>query len=109
MPAALLILQAGAAAAMAPPASDVGPPTIQIHARVHADRIKVERQGEARLTVHADPILAQAIAVDRSKPVPNGATVRNVDVVLDAQVAVDPNGGPLTASATAKTTGEPQP
>jgi hypothetical protein len=113
MPGALLILQAGAAAAMAqpaaPPSTEAGSPTIQLHARVRADRIKVEREGEAKLTVHADPILAKAINVDRSRPVPNGGTVRNVEIVLDAQVTVDPNGGPLTASATAETTGEPQP
>lgn len=111
MPGALLILQAGAAVALAlaPPAGDAVPPTIQLHARVHADRIKVERDGDAHLTVYADPVLAQAIHVDRSRPVPNGATVKNVDVVLDARVTVDPNGGPLAASATATTTGEPQP
>jgi hypothetical protein len=109
MPGALLILQAGAAAALAQPSADAGPPTIELHARVHADRIKLEREGDAKLTVYADPILAQAISVDRSKPVPNGATVRNVEVVLDAQVTVDPNGGPARASATATATGEPQP
>ena len=108
---ALFILQAGAAAALAQPAptADAGPPTIQLHARVHADRIKLEREGEARLTVYADPILAKAITVDRSKPVPNGATVSNVEVVLDAVATIDPNGGPARASATATTTGEPSP
>jgi hypothetical protein len=111
MSGALFILQAGAAAALATPAADAGPPTIQLHARVQADRIKVEREGEASLTVYADPVLAKAIHVDRSKPVPNGATVKNVEVVLDAQATIDPNGGPVTATATATATatGEPQP
>ena len=111
MSGALFILQAGAAAALAQPAptADAGPPTIQLHARVHADRIKVDRQGDAHLTLYADPLLAKAITDDRSKPVPHGATVRNVEVVLDAQVTVDPNGGPARAFATATATGEPQP
>jgi len=112
MPTALLILQAGTAAVMAspaPPALDLGPPTIELQARVHADSIRVERQGDAHLRVYADPVLAKAINVQRSKPIPNGATVRNVEVVLDANVAVDPNGGPASASIQATTPGELQP
>ena len=107
MPGALLILQAGAAAVLAPGQPSATAPTIEIRARVRADRIRVEREGEASLSVHAEPLLDRRIEVDRSKPVPGATTVRNVEVTLDAAVTVDPNGGPATVSAQAKTTGEP--
>lgn len=93
---------------MAVPA-DAGPPTIQLHARIRADSIRVERQGEAHLTVAADPVLAQAVDVRRSKPVPNGQTVKNVVIDLDARATVDPDGGPPAVSIRAATPGEPSP
>jgi hypothetical protein len=110
---ALLILQAGAVAAagQAPtaPASDA-PPTIELRARIHADSLRVERQGDATLSVAAQPLLAKDIAVTRSKPVANGATVRDVDVQLDVFVTVDPDGGPpAVAASLSSAPGEPKP
>lgn len=107
---ALLILQAGTAAVLAPAPAQASAtaPTIEIRARVRADSIRVEREGEASLTVHAQPLLAQKIEVDRSRPVPNATTVRNVEIVLGAAVTIDPAGRPATVSADAETTtGEP--
>ena len=110
---ALLILQAGAASVLAappsaPPATTL--PTIELRARVHADGLRVEQQGEARLTVTADPLLAKAIEVERSKPVPNAVTVRDVDVQLDVFVTVDPAGGrPAVTARVSSYPGEPQP
>jgi hypothetical protein len=110
---ALFILQAGAAA-VANPA--VAPPplatlsTIELRARIQADRLRVEQEGEAFLTVEADPLLAKAIDVRRSQPVPNAVTVRNVEVQLDATVTVDPAGGPAIVNARVSSDpGEPQP
>ena len=113
MPGALLILQVGAASVLAapstsPPAATL--PTIELRARVHADSLRVEQQGEARLTVAADPLLAKAIDVERSKPVPNAVTVKNVDVNLDVFVTIDPAGGPPAVTARVSSDqGEPQP
>jgi hypothetical protein len=112
MPGALLILQAGAAAVLAPPATPPASslPTIEFRARVHADSLRVERRGDAHLTVTADPLLAKAIDVRPSKPVPNGVTVRDVDVQLDVFVTVDPSGGqPAATASLSSSTGEPQP
>lgn len=109
---ALFILQAGAASVLAAPQPAPVPtlPTIELRARVHADSLRVERQGEARLTVTADPLLDKAIDVERSKPVPNAVTVKNVDVNLDVFVTVDPAGGPPAVTARVSSDqGEPQP
>ena len=110
---ALLILQAGAAAAanpaVAPPPSATLP-TIELRARIRADSIRVEQEGEAHLTVDADPLLAKAIDVQRSKQMPNAVTVRDVEVRLDATVTVDPDGGPAIVNARLSSDpGEPQP
>ena len=110
---ALVILQAGAAAAanlaVAPPPSATLP-TIELRARIRADRLRIEQEGEAQLTVEADPLLAKAIDVRRSKPVPNAVTVRDVEVTLDATVTLDPNGGPPAVTARVSSDpGEPQP
>ena len=111
MPGALFILQAGAASVLAPqptPASTL--PTIELRARVHADSLRVEQQGEARLTVAADPLLDKAIEVQRSKPVPNAVTVKDVDVNLDVFVTIDPAGDPPSVTARVSSDpGEPQP
>ena len=110
---ALIILQAGAAvvanpAVAPPPAATL--PTIELRAHVRADRLRVEREGEARLTVEADPLLAKAIDVRRSKPVPNAVTVRDVEVTLDATATIDPDGGPAAVAARVSSDpGEPQP
>ena len=111
---ALFILQAGAATVLAGPPSAEPPaatlPTIELRARVHADSLRVEQQGEARLTVAADPLLAKAIEVERSKPVPNAVTVKNVDVLLDVFVTIDPAGGqPAVTARVSSYPGEPQP
>jgi hypothetical protein len=112
MPGAFLILQAGAAAVMAPPTTPPAStlPTIEFRARIHADSVRVERQGEANLTVTADPLLARSIEVRPSKPVPNGVTVRDVDVQVDVFATVDPSGGePALNASVSSSTGEPQP
>jgi hypothetical protein len=114
MPGALFILQAGAASVLGSPPSAQPPvstlPTIELRARVRADRLRIEREGEARLTVEADPLLAKAIDVRRSKPVPNAVTVRDVEVTLDATATIDPDGGPAAVAARVSSDpGEPQP
>jgi len=109
---ALFILQTGAAvaAARAADAPSQAPPTIELHARVHADRIRIERRGESHLTVTADPLLERAVDARSSKPLPNAQTVKNVDVNLDVHVTVDPNGGPPAVTAQLSSTpGEHQP
>ena len=109
---ALFILQAGAASVLAAPQPAPVPtlPTIELRARVRADSLRVEQQGEARLTVTADPLLDKAIEVQRSKPVPNAVTVKNVDVNLEVFVTVDPAGGPPAVTARVSSDpGEPQP
>lgn len=111
MPGALLILQAGAAAVMVPSATpESASPTIQLRARVQADSLRIERRGEARLTVTADPLLARAIDVRPSKPVPNGVAVRDVDVQIDIFATIDPSGArPSVDASVSSSTGEPQP
>ena len=103
-----LILLTGAAALLPPAAPEVVQPTIELHTRVHADSLRIETQGNACLTVEANPLLVKETLITRSKPVPSGQSVRDVDIQVDLSVTVDPKAEPVAANPDILS-GEPPP
>ncbi|WP_423141258.1 hypothetical protein ACOYW6_10480 [Parablastomonas sp. CN1-191] len=97
--AALLLFQQTAAAAPQP--------DIELHARVSAKSLRVERQGRAEVTVHAEPLLDKTTLITPSKLVPNGTTVSNVTVSLDAAVTLADPSQPALVTQTPSTGGNP--
>ena len=95
--AALLLLQQAAASAPLP--------DIELHARVTAKSIRVERQGRAEVTVHAEPLFGKTAVIAPSKPIPNGATVNNVTIALDAAATLADPTQPALVAQTAITGG----
>jgi hypothetical protein len=92
-----LLLQAAAAE----PAPDV-----QLRINVHADRVRIERQGEASLEVSGGE--GSVVRVDA--PEAEGRrTLRNVEVRIEADARVaDPQNGPAAQNGEAAETAEPQ-
>ncbi|HEX8364293.1 MAG TPA: hypothetical protein VF603_03300 [Allosphingosinicella sp.] len=93
MLSALLLLQAAAVQT---------PPDIQLRIDVHADRVRIERQGEASLEVSG----GEGSAVRVEAPDANGQrTRRNVDVRIEAEARLaDPaNASPAQNSEPAET------
>ena len=97
--ALLLLQQAGVTSPL---------PDIELHARVSAKSIRVERQGRAEVTVHAEPLLDKTTVIAPSKPIPNGATVSNVTVSLDAAVTLA-DAGQIRPASPMPTTGGTRP
>jgi len=97
MLSALLLLQAAAAQ----PAPD-----IQLRIGVHADRVRIERQGEASLEVSGGE--GSAVRVDA--PEANGRrTLRNVDIRIEADARIaDPQNTSAAQNAEPAETAEPQ-
>ena len=72
-------------------------PDIQIGATVEARSMRIEKKGEAKLEVRADPDSGSAVKI--AAPKADGAkALRNVRVTVDAQARL---GTPQPASATA--------
>jgi hypothetical protein len=67
-------------------------PDIQLHAEVRAKSVAIERKGETKLTVNADPLAAQNVTVVAPR---DGSTrLTNVKVTVDASVTIaDPAAG----------------
>jgi len=89
-----LLLQAATAAQT--------PPDIQLRIDVHADRVRIERQGEASLVVSG----GEGSAVRVEAPEADGRrTLRNVDVRIEAEARLaDPaNASPAQNSEPAET------
>ena len=66
-------------------------PDISLHATVEARSLRIEKRGDARLEVHADPDAGSLVRVEAPKA--NGAkTLRNVhiDVIAEARIGKDP-------------------
>ena len=81
----LLLLQAAAAQP---------PPDIELRIDVHADRVRIERRGEASLEVRAGPDAGSEVRVEA--PAANGRrTLRNVDIRVRAEARIaDPELNP---------------
>ena len=81
-------------------------PDIEFNANVRARSVTIEKQGEARLTVHAEPDGGRL--VDVQAPKANGRkTLNNVDVSVRAQASVaDPQAA--KADAPSGETARPQ-
>ena len=67
-------------------------PDVQLRATVQARSVTIEKHGQARLTVHAEPDAGSV--VDLQAPRANGRkTIKNVSVTVDAKaVLADPRG-----------------
>ena len=74
---ALLLIQAA-------PAVET-PPDIELNIRARARSVEIERKGEAKLEVHAEPDAGSRVEA-RIEPLPEGrASLRNVEVNLRAE------------------------
>ena len=76
-------------------------PDIQLGVRLTADRVTIEKKGEARLTVTADP--DGGSRVDVKAPEGDGKrTLRNVSITVDAEARIadrDSSQGQETAAS----------
>ncbi|MEA3015996.1 MAG: hypothetical protein QOI38_718 [Sphingomonadales bacterium] len=81
-------------------------PDIQLRVDVHADRVRIERRGEASLEVSGGE--GSVVRVDA--PEANGRrTLRNVDVRIEADARIgDPQDPPAAQNAEPAETAEPQ-
>ena len=102
MLAALLLIQAAAPAAQRAQAA----PDIQLRIDVHADRARIERQGEASLEVSG----GEGSIVRVQAPEANGRrTLRNVDVRIEAEARLaDPRNPPAAQNPETAETAEPE-
>lgn len=69
------------------------PPDIQLRATVQARSVTIEKHGQARLTVQAEPDAGSV--VDVQAPPANGRkTIKNVNITVDAKASLaDPRHG----------------
>lgn len=68
-------------------------PDIQLHAEVRAKRVTIERKGETKLTVTADPLADQNITI--VAPRDGKTSLTNVTVTVDARASIaDPAAPP---------------
>ena len=76
-------------------------PDIQLHVDVHADRVRIERSGEASLEVRG----GEGSVVNVEAPEANGRrTLRNVDVRIRAEARIaDPRSPQAQINAEAET------
>lgn len=90
----------------APVAADAAPPPdIELRAHVEARSVKIEQSGTARLELHADPGVAEPVAVKRSAP--NGQSrYRNLTIDLHAAARLT---GPAASAQTSVTTSQGEP
>jgi hypothetical protein len=81
-------------------------PDIQLRIDVHADRVRIERQGEASLEVSG----GEGSVVRVEAPEANGRrTLRNVDVRIEADARIaDPQNAPAAQNPEPAETAEPQ-
>jgi hypothetical protein len=63
------------------------PPDIQFQARVTARDVRIERSGEASLTVRAVPDAGSDVRVE-SPAAPQSGRLRNVTVTVDAEARI---------------------
>ena len=71
-------------------------PDIQFGARIEARSVTVERKGEARLEVRADPDGGSSVRVEAPKA-DGRKTLRNVRIKIDAEARI---ADPASAAAT---------
>lgn len=68
-------------------AASTAPPVIELNARVHTDSVTIEKHGDARLTVYAEPEAGKI--VDVQAPKANGRkTLHNVEATVHAEANV---------------------
>ncbi|HYG29619.1 MAG TPA: hypothetical protein VD887_05320 [Allosphingosinicella sp.] len=81
-------------------------PDIQLRIDVHADRVRIERRGEASLEVSG----GEGSAVRIEAPDAEGRrTLRNVDVRIEAEARLaDPRAAPAAQNAEAPETPDPE-
>ena len=89
----LLLLQAAAPA-----------PDIELDVRLTAKSVEIERKGEVRLEVRAEPEASSQVQA-QVKPANEGATkLRNVEVTIHAEASIaDPSGVRIETEAEAET------
>ena len=81
MPGAGLIFFAVAATAGSAPSS---PPDIELNARAQIRELRIEQQGEARISLRAEPSAGDKVAVERNLP-KGERRYRNLDIKLSAE------------------------
>ena len=81
MPGAGLIFFAAAAAAGSAPSA---PPDIELNARAQIRELRIEQQGEARISLRAEPSAGDKVTVERNLP-KGERRYRNLDIKLSAE------------------------
>ena len=82
-------------------------PDIEIAARVSAREVEIEQEGEARLTLHAEPGEAEPVRVERSAPA-GRKSYRNLTIDLRAAARIAPDAPSTTTTTHRNETGEPR-
>ncbi len=83
------------------------PPDIELHAVIDAQSIRIEKHGQARLNVWADPDAGSLVKVEA--PRANGAkTLRNVRITVDAEARIG-GAAHVDANVERSPATEPQP
>jgi hypothetical protein len=81
-------------------------PDIELKAVVNARSVRIEKKGEAELTVSASPDAGSVVHVEA--PDADGArTLRNVNVTVDAEARIGDPAGETPVAAQKKETPEP--
>jgi hypothetical protein len=81
MPGAAVIFIAVVAAAGSAPSA---PPDIELNARAQIRELRIEQQGKARISLRAEPLGGDNIAVERNLP-KGERRYRNLDIKLSAE------------------------
>jgi hypothetical protein len=89
------------------PAAAEPQPDIEIRARVHAERVEVRQESEARLDLRVEPGVAPPVQVERSAPA-GQRTYRNLTIELKAAARIADPAAPTVTPAEGEQTGEPE-